>query len=285
MTLQNNGQLFSRKYLKPENLLQDDKKFRIRLGSFVSNNISADHTPLRNYIKVEGGFTVHYGVSGPDYERFFSELNISDALDSITLVWQFLQSKRGSSYRSYPYEQQAEIWRVFVERVFREEHLGYRVDEKCLVHYFVDEEFEHTRKSVISSLTAPRYGAVKEAFDKAHSYLDMQPQDTKASVRSAFEAVEILVKLMIPEAQNLNKGMIEKRLKPLVLVHASTPTDRQMQEKLLDSLGFFVDSIHLYRHGQGVDDPIAPPIDIAIYVLSSIASVLRWMAAIDNKRT
>jgi hypothetical protein len=44
----------------------------------------------------------------------------------------------------------------------------------------------------------------------AHSYLDAQPPDAKACVRSMFEALAILARLMEPDSQRLNRQLVEK---------------------------------------------------------------------------
>lgn len=45
----------------------------------------------------------------------------------------------------------------------------------------------------------------------------------------------------------------------------------------------WVDGMHNYRHGQDVPDPVAPPMDLAVYIFSSGTSFLRWLVEIDKK--
>lgn len=280
------GELFSRAYLRPERLDSDSKKFRVRLGAYVHAGMDGQRKALRDYLQIEAGISVPWTASGVDFGKFFAEAPIHDVLNAVTLIWRRLLSDEQFTRRlaSHLVQSQSVRWLEFVARAMREEQVGYRLDERCGVHHFVDEEFERSRAAVLAGLGAPRYQAVRAAFEQAHGHLDAQPQDTKASVRSAFEAAEILAKLMVPEAQNLNKVMIEKRLKPLILESITIPTDRLMQDRLVDSFGLFVDSVHPYRHGQGVDDPIQPPLEIAIHVLSSVATALRWLVVVDSKR-
>jgi hypothetical protein len=77
--------------------------------------------------------------------------------------------------------------------------------------------------------------------------------------------------------------MIDTHLKAKMLAGVVEPTDLAMIGKMLDGFADFVDSIHHYRHGQGVEQPIAPSMDVAVYVLSSVASVVRWLATVDAK--
>lgn len=160
--------------------------------------------------------------------------------------------------------------------------MAYTLDEKCGVHFFVDEEFERNRVTALSCLTSARYSAVRVAFEQAHSYLDAQPSDTKASVRAAFEAVEILARLMDSQSKNLNKWMVENKLKPLALAQASDPTESAVVEKLFDGLALAVDGLHNYRHGQGSEQPVAPSLTVSVYVVSTVAATLRWLVAIDS---
>lgn len=277
------GELFSRVYLRPSTLLPDSKKMRLRLSSFISTNVDSAHTPpLTTFLKSEGGLNVPY-TGYYNFEKFLVELPISDVLGAVTLVWRYLMSKEGAAFRSYPFAMQAKNWADFVSRVFQEESLGYRLDANAGVHYYVDLDFEASRLAAISGMSDTRYAATRDAFDKAHGFLESPARDTKASVRSAFESLEILTRLMIPEAQNLNKVMIDKRLRPVILTCYSQPTDRAMVEKLIDGFASFVDSIHQYRHGQGVEDPIAPTPEVTIFVLSNVAAALRWLIFADQK--
>lgn len=275
------GELFSRVYLRPTELLADSAKLRLRLGSYIAKNVAPDLSELREFLSVEGGLSVPY-TGYVNYEKFFQQLPIVDVLGAVTLIWRFLAGKRGAAYRSYPYDRQAALWMEFVGRTFAEESLGYRLDDRAGVHYFVDAEFENTRVALLSGLSDKRYAAVRDALEKAYKYVDLAPGDSKASVRSAFEALEILARLMVPEAQNLNKGMIDKRLRPLVVGCYPQATDQAMVEKLLDGFASFVDSIHMYRHGQGVEEPIAPTLDVTVYVLSNAAAALRWLIFADQ---
>jgi hypothetical protein len=275
------GELFSRVYLRPAELLADSVKFRLRLGSYVAKNAAPDLSELREFLRVEGGLSVPY-TGYLNYEQFFQQLPIADVLGAITLIWRYLIGKRGASYRFHPYDRQAALWVEFAGRTFLEESLGYRVDDRAGVHYFIDAEFENTRIALLSGLSDKRYAAVRDALEKAYKYIDLAPGDTKASVRSAFEALEILTRLMVPEAQNLNKGMIDKRLRPLVVACYPQATDRAMVEKLLDGFASFVDSIHMYRHGQGVEEPIAPTLEVTVYVISNAAAALRWLIFADQ---
>jgi hypothetical protein len=61
--------------------------------------------------------------------------------------------------------------------------------------------------------------------------------------------------------------------------------DRRAQEaaaEMLRSLGDWIDAAHQYRHEQGKPDTVAqPPLTLAVYLVSTGASHLRWLAELD----
>ena len=52
--------------------------------------------------------------------------------------------------------------------------------------------------------------------------------------------------------------------------------------KFLDGLIGWVRSIHEYRHGQEVEEPAPPPLGLAVAMVSSGATYLRWLAELDQ---
>lgn len=283
------GELFSRLYIERGAPAQDSQFFRNRLSGYLSASHAADGAAISAYLKQEGGLILSYKGYW-DFDGFFTETRIEFVLSSITLIWRFLKKQYPSWDRisdptkpgGYTYPK-ADAWHGFVQRAMREENLAYSLDELCGVHYFVDEEFERNRVSVLRAASAPRYSGVLAAFQSAHSHLDAQPPDTKASVRAMFEAVEILARLVDPNSPRLNRRLIEK-LKAMVAAAGVDSIERDCREKLLEGVADWVDAIHLYRHGQGVETPVAPSLEVAVYVLSSGAAALRLLLAVDSSR-
>jgi hypothetical protein len=174
-------------------------------------------------------------------------------------------------------------WMNFVERVFKEENLGYKLDSKCGVHYFVDEEFERNRFSALSGLMKPQYAGIRAAYEDAYRYMDSIPADSKAAVRAMFEAIEILVKQMV-QTNNLNKYSVEKLLKDKCMpLYSDNEISQKVLSQMFDGFAQWVDAIHNYRHGQPNDEPVAPTEDMCIYILSSGSSFLRWLIGMDNR--
>jgi hypothetical protein len=280
------GQLFSRLYIKRGAPTQDSQLFRNRLSGYLEAKHYPDYRDIAKYLQQEAGLIVvsmwveKSGYAYFDFPKFFTETKIEFVLDSITLIWQFLKGKYTIERTSRA--PKADAWHEFVARAFRQENISYSLDDLCGVHYFVDEEFERNRVSVLRAAGAPRYAAVRHAFESAHSYLDAQPPDTKASVRSMFEAIEILARLMDANSNNLNKWQVENKLKPQVLSKINDLTEKAALSKLLDGVADWVDALHIYRHGQGVQEPVNPSLETAVYVLSSGAATLRLLLGTDS---
>ena len=86
------------------------------------------------------------------------------------------------------------------------------------------------------------------------------------------------------ETRNLNSWLIENQLKPKALeLYAEDPVATESISKVFEGLASWVDAMHIYRHGQGTTEPVAPPLEYAVYVVSTGASFLRWLVDIDEK--
>ncbi len=273
----NEGQRFSLLYLDRSIKLRDSERFRNRLAAFYQESLNRSYgTDILGAIQLEIGADVPrrsgYGYNISD---FFKKSELRDILDSITVIYSTINKPASSTL--------AEKWKAFVRKVLSEENLGYRLDNKCGVHYFVDEEFERNRFSTLSLLDNPRYNAIRAAYDMAYQYLDNDPIDIKGAVRSIFESLEILVKQMIP-TKNLNKWIVENTLKDKCLeVYRDDETAKKVISQIFDGFAQWVEAIHNYRHGQADVEPVAPPINVAVYIISSGTSFLRWVIEINNE--
>jgi|GEM_PF-994955 len=281
-----NGQIFSINYLRPAEPVSDSIRFRVRLGHFIAEYASDDYSELGRYIGRNLG--VRIPLQGAySFKEWFEKAKLRDVLDVITIVWRFYD------YRSKPIpgfrrqdnvmEKHRNIWHKTVSSSFWDEALAYRLDNKCGVHYLVDQEFEFVRAASVTALGEARYRNVHDALDKAYAFLDREIIDTKSSARSAFEALEILAKLIYPEAQSLGKKMIIERLKPLVLQDSVDAPHEKMAGAILDSLAEFVNGVHYYRHGQPEENIVEPPLNVAVYILSQVSNAIRFLIPVDKK--
>jgi len=268
------GKKFSLLYLDRSKPLGDSKRFRNRLAAFYSEELNKYESYIAKAIELQIGAEVPFGMGFYMVSDFFRQSELRDLLDSITVIYKIFNSP---SFRSIPSR-----WKNFVTAAISEENLGYRLDDECGVHFFVDEEFERNRFSTLTALQDPEYKACRAAYEVAYKYLDADPIDTKGAVRSIFESIEILVKQMV-KTQNLNKWIVENTLKSKCLkVYEADITANNVATKMFDGFAQWVDSVHNYRHGQVGIEPVSPPDTLAIYIISSGTAFLRWLVSLNN---
>jgi hypothetical protein len=273
------GKPFSRVYLEPGKPTHDSDRFRSRLAAFFDQfvKLSSDRA-LARLIHRELGVAVQSDHEGGFlWAHFFETAQIADLLSSLTFTWMALTGDRQI--------EAAEKWLRFVRRVLLEENVSYRVDEACGVHFLVDEEFERSRVATLAILGRPGYAAVLKEFDDAYRSLDRDPPDGKTAIKATFEAVEILFKLVCHDKQveRLSSNEIAKHLGSKVTsLYAGNAPASSAANQMLASFGNWVNAAHNYRHGQKTEEVVQPPAELAIAMLSSGASFLRWLAEIDT---
>jgi hypothetical protein len=272
------GKRFSLLYLDRSKTLRDSERFRNRLAAFYWKELHKYFgEDIRRAIQLEIGAEVPFIVGSYNVSEFFKQSELRDLLDSITIVYKTIKTKYGVGN-----VHRAEEWKNFVGRAISEENLGYRLDKESGVHFFVDEEFERNRFSALAVLEDSQYSGSRAAYDAAYKYLDANPIDTKGAVRSIFESIEILVKQMV-DTKNLNKWIVENTLKTKCLkIFESDLIASNVASKMFDGFAQWVDSVHNYRHGQVGDEPVSPPENIAIYIISSGTAFLRWLVCLNN---
>lgn len=267
------GNRFSQIYLERGNPTKDSERLRVRLSGYIWNHLRSYESGLTDLLRLEVGVNVsNFG----SLSSFVHKGQMRDVLDSITFLFALA--------RIDGEELEAQDWKTFVARAFREENVGYRLDDECVVHYHVDEEFERNRVSALALLDSASLANVRAAFEDAYRHLDSSPPDTKAAVRSIFESVEVLARLIVPEAKNLYRKLAETTLKEKCLVvSGADATEQKTLAGLFDSLGEWVDALHNYRHGQPEAEPVAPSEELAVYALSTGAAHLRMLAGFAAK--
>jgi len=268
------GEFFSRLYIERGPPTEDCVQFRHRLVGYLQQNHYDDFGAIVRTAKQELGIVVPLrpGMAVTVYELplFFETTDIKNLLDMITLVHRVLVRKLTDK-----------PWREFVARALREENVGYAIDRLGGMHYFVDQEFEQSRVSVVRGLDRPRYAGVRAAFEDAHRHLDAQPPDTKASVRSMFEALEILAKLIVPGSKRLSRQLVTEKLQSDATWLLPDAIEVKALEKIFEGIADWVDAMHIYRHGQATENPVAPSLDYAVYALSTGAAALRLFLQVD----
>jgi len=268
--MEQKGKRFSLVYLERGVPARDNERFRNRLAAYYLEHFSERYQePIRRALQREAGIDVPAYAYGYMVDKVFKNGDVRDVLDAITIIYQELinHGQRGL----------ASGWKSFVSKALREENVGYALDDYGGAHYFIDEEFERNRASTLAVLEQPQYGGVRGAVEDAYRHLDATPADTKASVRSIFEALEILAKGMV-ETKNLNKWIVENTLKERCLgLYQDDAVAAKVIAGMFDSLAPWVDAIHNYRHGQPGEEPVAPDEALCVHILSTGSSYIRWL--------
>jgi hypothetical protein len=271
------GQLFTHVYQDRGAPAPDNVNFRERLANHLRSNFYDDRSRLCDHLAQETGYVPLQAYL--DWSKVLERLKIGQVLNIVTLVWRFFYVQdRGLGTMSGDIQRRkGNNWKLFVSRALVEENVGYRLDGECGVHYLVDGEFEHNRNATIRMLGEARYAAVRAAFDSAHNFLDPAALDTKAAVRSMFEALEIQAKLMV-KTQNLNKFCAQNQLRDVAVKSIGRdPVTEKVLDATFQAFGEWINGLHLYRHGQGTAEPVAPPIELAVHILSTGSAYLRLL--------
>lgn len=273
MTSGQTGVRFSLNYLSGGPPIKDGARFRKRLYSLFKM-FRSDDRDFQSIIELEVGCNIPWGGYGPSWDEFFRNAELRDILDTITVIFNVLDTFLGS---------ESDTWLDGVNRIFREESLGYIVDEAGGVHYRIDDEFEAARRATILALGKPRYDAARHAFESAHLAFDESPADTRAAIRHIFDAVETVFRLLLGDnVSRLGASEIDKKLRPNVLsLYKGAAHDNA--GLLLKSFREWVNAGHLYRHAQAVEKREPPPIELAVLSVSSGAAFLRWLIDVDQR--
>lgn len=262
--------LFIYRYLDRSSVRTDSNNFRNRIAAqFSGGDHIAKELVVRSGIKVprnayDGTF---------NWPSFFAKASIAEVLTLVTVAIQYVSETQPHS--SWP-----KSYCRFVETAMREEHLGLRIDDEGVVHFAVDEEFEHARLATLVGLDAPQFASARVAYEQAYRYMDAYPPDTKGAVRSAFEAVEIVAKQLCPPNKNLHVALCKGELKARCLeANKGDAVEQRVLEGVFTSMAEWVAAMHIYRHGQS--DASQPPTEqFATFTLSSASGYLRLLVGV-----
>ncbi len=101
---------------------------------------------LYELIRGRLGCPVPVGYNGVPWVAFFETAKLRDVLDTITLAYHAIQAGRVTPSR------EAERFVQEVNIIFQEQHVAYRADERGVVRFAVDAEFEAGRLATIAEL-------------------------------------------------------------------------------------------------------------------------------------
>ena len=275
------GQRYDLLYVDRGQPSQDSRAFRNRLSAYISQRLDDISGHIALALERELGAKVPRGSHGFAIGRFLESADILHVLNAIRIVMgvAYLSDRPVGGTR-------AKAWHEFVERALREENVGYRLDPAGGVHPMVDQQFEFERGAVIGALQPSRYSAVLAEFEKAHLALEQDPPDGKAAIRQTFEAAETLFKLVCnsTKVQRLGAGEIREHLGPIVTrLYPAPPAIASAAGKMLSAASGWVDAAHPFRHGQNVETPLVVPVELAVTMMGTGASLIRWLAQIDAR--
>jgi hypothetical protein len=272
------GERFSVLYVRPADPVPDSRRARHRVGTLFGESIFAQHgAPLAAQLGRQLGIPVpDDGRHSSDWHAFIRECDTPAFLDAVTVVYRYLFWHTGAHTACW--------WRDVVRQIFAEERLAYAIDDLGGVHPAVDREFQSNMASTLAALASPRFHSVREAFEGASSHLSADPPNYRKAWRATLAAMETLFGLMFPYAR-LSGDEIDRRLRPLV--ERAYDGDTTAQGAALRMLGGFrewVEASLSYRHEPGAIESAQPPADVAILAISHGASLLRWLAGLDEDR-
>jgi hypothetical protein len=265
------GQRFSQVYLRPAELLSDSSRARRRVAALLDS--MSELEGISSDIVGELGVDPIYGYDCVNWARTLERFSAQDFFDIFTIVCRYLLKKRNSPERFV----------AKASRIFAEEDLRYEIDSGGGVHFRVDAEFAANTHAAIAALSTTRYANAREQFELAMAALSAANIDGKQGIRGVFAAAECVFKLMYDRSR-LAAGDVRKSLKPTVhTLFSDDPTALRAATASIEAFADWVDACHNYRHEQGVEEPLQPPLDLAVQLISVGSGFLRWLIAIDGK--
>jgi hypothetical protein len=271
------GERFTLLYLRPPERAQDSGRVRQRVAALIRDRIFTEHAErLAPFISREIGASLPgEGKYSSQWSEFIRECRTPDFLDAITVIYRYLFWHAG--------EEMAQWWRDAARQIFAEENLAYTIDDAGGVHPAIDQEFHRNIVSAIGALQSPRYQTIVPLIESALAYLRAEPANYKHAWRAMLSAVEGMFELSFPYVR-LSVDEIERRLSPLISQTYPDPAAQGAAQAMVNGFKTWVEASHIYRHQPGAEEVPQPPADIAILAISTGASLLRWLASIDEER-
>jgi hypothetical protein len=273
----NQGGYFSRNYVAKVENKTDDNRMRLRIATYLSEYFQGESFEVGRYIEKELGQKVlrQGHTLFVDWEKTLTSIPIDDFLDILTAVCKFLPRRtitRAGDRITYDPAR-------FFARVFREQTVPFRIDEKGGIHPFIDVQFSAQLNNTISGMGGPKLSAARESvMDAEKSLLEINFKG-KSAIRSIFDANENIFKQIFPKNNQLNSAAIQNDLRPRILEsHGLDNTEKKSTSKLIDSYRSWVDAAHFYRHDAGESEIVEPSHAYAVQFVSQGISYCRWLA-------
>lgn len=259
------GLMFSRNYLIPAKKLADSARARHRILQLI-NRKQVYESKFVELVEAELGIEYPNGSWGYTHSEFFKECQTRDFLSSITLLVRCAMRAHEAL--------------DFCRRVFREEHLKFKIDDRGGVHFEIDEAFESSSKAAISNLEKAPFVAARHALETALSELSGANPSGKALIRGVFEATESAFLTVIGDASvnRMNAQAIDQKLKPILLGRYSTLPDKEDRVKrVLEIIKHWANAAHPFRHGASLEQVHEAPMSYATLLAHQGMAALRFI--------
>ena len=265
------GERFSLVHLERGEPTHDSERMRHRIGASI-NDFRILHEGLGTEIQRRIGID----LDNVRWTTFLKKIALRDVLDLVTVAYGLLARTN--------YVTDARKWLVTVQQILIEENVTYRVDAEGGVHFYIDNEFAFNNAATLAALQPARYANARHAFESGQASLREVPPDGKGAIRATFNALEAMFRLMCQGTSKLTWQEAEPPLRTLVQrAYAGDAAASSAAGKLLTGFREWLNAAHVYRHEQGVPDIVAqPPVQLAIYLVSTGAAHLRWLAELDT---
>jgi hypothetical protein len=253
----------------------DSERLRRRLAQFfrsiewASTGKAAQHTSM----------SMGHNLTDSNLPTFLEECTIVEFLEAVTHIYDGLpEDEYNDAYlsadakESYPKAK----WLSFITQAFEDENVAYRVLPDARVTYFVDELFEQARISSLEALDERGLETAQGHFEAALQALK-HPDKSSLAISEFFKATENAFKVITGEAQ-LKEGNCQSALQRLV--GPKTTAENTATNLMLTSFGKWIAAAHNYRHADDTEVPMPPSKELAVWMISTGMSHLRWMLSI-----
>jgi len=275
------GKLFTDVYRERGEVRHDSDRFRVQILQAFRDATPRDHGyQFAKYLQGQLGIAPpsNHGAMGIYYlwDDFFAECPIDDLLNVITVVYKFGRATRERNM--------TDSWLNRVEHALVAQNMAYEVDEAGGMHLKVDIAFHRSSELTLECLAAAQFADASKAVAAAFDFLTHIHPDTKLAVINIFMAAETVFKLIADTGTALTMGSVDKELRTIVQRHYRNgdQAGNQASNAMCSSIADWVNACHPYRHGHNTPDHVAPPMDLAIALVSSGADYIRWMVSLSS---
>src|SRR5262249_34753469 len=162
-------------------------------------------------------------------------------------------------------------------KIFADENLAYDIDNVGGVHPRIDREFQRNLASAVAGLEPDRHHGVRNELAGGEKNFSAVPPNYQQALRAIVSAGGGTFWTMFPYAV-LTGEEIERRLLPLVeRCYDGDPAAQKAAQSLVVAFKAWCEASRLYRHQPGSANSSIPPPDVAVFLVSSGASLLRWL--------